>query len=146
MLGAELEVPHKTEIGIMIGLDAAGGWSASGWPTSSTAAATASRRGGSPRAFPGFVRLVQDKFRIDELYDAVIIRPIKAISRGLYTFVDRIIVDKILVEGPGVVVDVFSRLARTVQGGDGQRYMAVFAVGVALLVYFASQPTVPFTS
>ena len=28
-------------------------------------------------AFPGFVRLVQDKFRVDELYDVLIIRPIK---------------------------------------------------------------------
>ena len=95
--------------------------------------------------FPGFVRLVQDKFRIDELYDAVLIRPIEAFSRGLFAFVDRIIIDKILVEGTGVLVDVFSRLARAVQGGDGQRYMAVFAVGVALLVHFASQPTLPFT-
>jgi hypothetical protein len=95
--------------------------------------------------FPRFLRLVQDKFRVDELYDAVLIRPIKAFSRGLFTFVDRIIVDKILVEGTGVIVDVFSRLARAVQGGDGQRYMAVFAVGVALLVHFATQPTLPFT-
>ena len=31
------------------------------------------------------------------------------------------------------------------QGGDGQRYMAVFAIGVALLVGFASQPTAPFS-
>ena len=95
--------------------------------------------------FPGFVRLVQDKFRVDELYDRLIIRPIKAFSRVLYRFVDRIIVDKILVEGTGVLVDLCARLARAVQGGDGQRYMAVFAVGVALLVHFASQPTLPFT-
>ncbi|HXU00012.1 MAG TPA: PKD domain-containing protein, partial [Polyangia bacterium] len=95
--------------------------------------------------FPGFLRLVQDKFRVDELYDAVIIRPLKAFARGIFTFVDRIIVDKILVEGTGVIVDVFARIARTVQGGDGQRYMAVFAVGVALLVHFATQPTLPFT-
>jgi len=95
--------------------------------------------------FPGFVRLVQDKFRVDELYGAIIIRPIKAVARGLYVFVDRIVIDKILVEGTGVIVDVFSRIARAVQGGDGQRYMAVFAVGVAVLVHFAIQPTLPFT-
>ena len=95
--------------------------------------------------FPGFVRLVHDKFRVDEAYDFLFIRPIKWFSRGLYNFVDRIIVDKILVEGTGVLVDLCARLARAVQGGDGQRYMAVFAVGVALLVHFASQPTLPFT-
>src|SRR4029078_6006935 len=88
-------------------------------------------------SFPGFVRLVQDKFRIDELYDRTIIRPIRAFSRGLYAFVDRVIVDKILVEGTAVVVDVFSRIARAVQGGAGPRYMAVFAVGGALFVHHA---------
>src|SRR4029079_16414930 len=95
--------------------------------------------------FPGFLRLVKDKFRVDELYDAVIIRPVKAFSRGVFRFVARIVVDKILVEGTGAIVDVFARLARAVQGGDGQRYMAVFAVGVALLVHFATQPTLHFT-
>ena len=48
------------------------------------------------------------------------------------------IIDKILVEGTGALVDVSARHRRTVQGGDGQRYMAVFAVGVAALVYFAA--------
>jgi hypothetical protein len=44
----------------------------------------------------------------------------------------------------GGIVDVFGRIARVPQGsGDGQRYMAVFAIGVAGLVYFASRPTVP---
>jgi NADH-quinone oxidoreductase subunit L len=144
VLGEELAIPHNIEIGFMIGSTLLAGIG--------IALAMAFYRGGYKEparrfaaAFPGFVRLVQDKFRVDELYDAVLVRPIKVASRGLYRFVDRIIVDKILVEGTGALVDVFSRLARTVQGGDGQRYMAVFAVGVALLVHFASQPTLPFT-
>ena len=144
VLGPELEVSHSMEWGFMAGATLLAGIG--------ILLAMAFYRGGykePPRrfaaAFPGFVRLVQDKFRVDELYDAVIIRPVKAFARGLYRFVDRIIVDKILVEGTGALVDVFSRLARTVQGGDGQRYMAVFAVGVALLVHFASQPTLPFS-
>ena len=145
VLGPELEVSHKHRDGVH-------GRRRRCWRRSASLLAMAFYRGGYKEparrfaaAFPGFVRLVQDKFRIDELYDAVIIRPIKAFARGLYRFVDRIIVDKILVEGTGALVDVFSRLARTVQGGDGQRYMAVFAVGVALLVHFASQPTLPFS-
>jgi NADH-quinone oxidoreductase subunit L len=144
VLGPELEVPHNIEIGFMVGSTVLA--------LIGIALATAFYRGGYKEparrfaaAFPGFLRLVQDKFRVDELYDAVIIRPVKWFARKLYTFVDRIIVDKILVEGTGVVVDVFSRLARAVQGGDGQRYMAVFAVGVALLVHFAIQPTPPFS-
>jgi NADH-quinone oxidoreductase subunit L len=142
VVGPELEIPHKTEIGIMVGstLLAAGGIGLA-YAFYGGGYREPARRFAS--AFPGFVRLVYDKFRIDELYDALIVRPVKAIARGLFVFVDRIIVDRVLVEGWGKLVDGFSRLARTFQMGDGQRYMAVFAVGVAALVYFASRPTVP---
>ncbi|HXJ20934.1 MAG TPA: NADH-quinone oxidoreductase subunit L [Polyangia bacterium] len=93
--------------------------------------------------FPGLVRLVQDKFRIDELYQALIIRPIKKLAQIIFVVVDRILIDKVLVEGVGAVVDVFGRIVRGFQVGDGQRYMAVFAIGVAALVYFSTRPTVP---
>jgi len=144
VLGPELEVAHSTELIFMVvstllavaGIGAAAAFYRGGYKAPAKAFAA---------NFPGFVRLVQDKFRVDEAYDFLIIRPIRTFSRGLFTFVDRIIVDKILVEGTGVVVDVFARIARAVQGGDGQRYMAVFAIGVALLVHFATQPTLPFT-
>jgi NADH-quinone oxidoreductase subunit L len=144
VLGPELEVPHNIEW-IFMAVSTVLAFAGIGL-------AAAFYRGGYKeparrfaQSFPGFVRLVQDKFRIDELYDALIIRPIKAAARAVFLFVDRIIVDKILVEGTGVVVDMFSRVARAFQGGDGQRYMAVFAIGVALLVHFATQPTLPFT-
>jgi NADH-quinone oxidoreductase subunit L len=140
----ELEVPPSTELicmGIafalaLIGIGLAGVFYLGGYQEPARRFAAAS---------PGFVRLVQDKFRIDELYDFLFIRPIRWIARKIYTFVDRILVDKILVEGTGAVVDVFSRIARAVQGGDGQRYMAVFAIGVALTVHCATQPTLPFS-
>ncbi|HXU60071.1 MAG TPA: NADH-quinone oxidoreductase subunit L [Polyangia bacterium] len=96
-------------------------------------------------AVPGFVRLVQDKFRIDELYAFLIIRPLRKLSQAVFLVVDRILIDKVLVEGVGAVVDVFGRIVRGFQVGDGQRYMAVFAIGVAGMVYFATRPTVPST-
>jgi NADH-quinone oxidoreductase subunit L len=144
VVGAEMEIRHGVEVGFMlaslalavVGILLAMVFYRGGYKEPARAFAA---------KFPGFIRLVQDKFRIDELYDVLFIRPLKRFSRGLYTFVDRIVIDKILVEGTGVVVDLFARLARAVQGGDGQRYMAVFAIGVALLVHFASQPTLPFT-
>ncbi len=94
-------------------------------------------------AFPKLVQLARDKFRIDELYQFLIIRPIKRLAQAIYFVVDRILIDKILVEGSAAVVDVFGRLARAVQVGDGQRYMAVFAVGVAGLLYFSTRPATP---
>src|SRR4051812_12167137 len=104
VLGPEMEISHRLEwqfMGISTVLAAIG-----------IALAATFYRGGYKEparrfaaAFPGFLRLVQDKFRVDELYDAVIIRPIKLLSRGVYAFVDRILIDKILVEGTGVIVD-----------------------------------------
>jgi NADH-quinone oxidoreductase subunit L len=92
--------------------------------------------------FRGFVALVRDKFRIDELYDAVIIRPLRVLARLLYRFVDRILIDRV-VELVAGIVDLAGRMLRYLQFGDAQRYMAVFAIGVAAVVYMASLPPKP---
>ena len=88
--------------------------------------------------------MVQEKFRFDELYQLLFVRPIKKVSQGIYFVVDRILIDKILVGVPVALTDFFGRLARSVQAsGDGQRYMAVFALGVAGLVYLSTRPMAP---
>jgi NADH-quinone oxidoreductase subunit L len=92
-------------------------------------------------AVPKLVQLVRDKFRVDELYAAVIIRPIRRIGQGIFFFVDRILIDKILVEGTAALTGLLGSVARWFQKGDGQGYMAWFAVGVAVLVGFATQPS-----
>ncbi|HVV50790.1 MAG TPA: NADH-quinone oxidoreductase subunit L [Polyangia bacterium] len=142
VLGAEMEIPHVTEYTVMIGATVlaaigiglayvfyGGGYRAPARKFAET--------------FPGLVRLAQDKFRVDELYQLLFIRPLKRLSQGIYFVVDRILIDKILVEGAAAVVDVFGRLSRAVQVGDGQRYMAVFALGVAGFLYFSTRPTTP---
>jgi NADH-quinone oxidoreductase subunit L len=94
-------------------------------------------------AVPRLVALVRDKFRIDELYDLIIVRPIKALSRGLFLVVDRILIDRILVHGFVLAVDLFGRVARLFQTGDAQRYVAVFAIGIAALFFMLRQPSAP---
>jgi NADH-quinone oxidoreductase subunit L len=139
VLGPEMEISSKVEVGVMVGatLSALLGiglawlFFGGGWREPAVRFAA---------AFPKLVRLVRDKFRIDELYDFLIIRPLRRFAQGLYFVVDRVIIDKILVEGVAGVVGVFSRIARLPQSsGDGQGYMAVFAFGVAGLVYFVSR-------
>jgi len=93
-------------------------------------------------AVPGFVQLARDKFRVDELYDFLIIRPIRVLSTWVFKLVDRILIDRLMVELVGAVTDLLGRVARVFQSGDGQRYMAVFAIGAAVLVHFAIQPPV----
>jgi hypothetical protein len=138
-----VEVSHLTEIGVMVGatllallgiglawLFYGGGYRE---PSRKFAAAV-----------PKLVKLAQDKFRIDELYQFLIVRPLKTVAQAIYFVVDRILIDKILVGVPVAAVDFFGRLSRSVQGsGDGQRYMAVFAVGVAGLVYLSTRPMAP---
>jgi NADH-quinone oxidoreductase subunit L len=141
-VGAELEIGHGTEIAFMLvstvlaftGIGLAYLFYGGGYrqPARSFAAAA-----------PGFVQLVRDKFRVDELYDAAIIRPIRTLSRGLFAVVDRLLIDQILVGGTAAVVDLVGRLTRSFQFGDVQRYLAVFALGGAGLIFFATRPTVP---
>jgi NADH-quinone oxidoreductase subunit L len=138
-LGAELEVPRSTEGLFMLvsSLIALGGigvaylFYGGGYrePAKKFAA-----------MFPRFVQLVRDKFRIDELYAALFVRPIQRIGQGIFFFVDRILIDKILVEGTAALTSVFGRIARWFQSGDGQGYMAWFAIGAAILVYFSTRP------
>jgi NADH-quinone oxidoreductase subunit L len=142
VLGPELEVPARTEVSVMIGatvLALVGIGLA--WIFYGGGYRELSRK--FTAAFPRTVKLVEDKFRIDELYRAIIVRPIVAISKAIYGFVDRVIIDKVLVGGTAALVDVTGRITRLTQTGDGQRYMAVFAIGVAALVFFSTRPNVP---
>ena len=142
---ASCEVPHNIEIGVHGRLDAAGGWSASRSPTSSTAAATREparrvrRRG--PRLRPpgaGQVLLRRALRRRDHPPDqGRRARPVPGRRPDHHR------------HDPGRRHRRARRRVRAaradVQNGEVQRYLAVFAVGVALLVYFASQPTLPFS-
>jgi len=141
-LGRELEIPRGIEVGMEVGsvfLAVAGAglaWVFFGGGYRPPARAFAV-------SVPGLVALVRDKFRIDELYDLVIIRPIKAISRFLFRLVDRFLIDQVLVTGAGFVVDVFGRIARVFQVGDAQRYVAVYALGVGAVFWGATRPPTP---
>jgi NADH-quinone oxidoreductase subunit L len=142
VVGPELEVSRLTEIAVMVGAFALAliGIGAAYLFYGGGYRAPAKWMG---EKFPKTIKFVQDKFRVDELYQAIIIRPVKAIAQLIYFIVDRIIIDKILVEGSAAVVGAVGSLARSLQVGDGQRYMAVFAVGVAALVYLSTRPATP---
>jgi NADH:ubiquinone oxidoreductase subunit 5 (chain L)/Multisubunit Na+/H+ antiporter, MnhA subunit len=92
---------------------------------------------------PGFVALARDKFRIDELYGFIVIRPLQALCRFLFQIVDRILIDKILIGGWAFAADLAGRVFRFFQAGDVQRYLAVFAIGLAVLVWIAARPAAP---
>lgn len=92
---------------------------------------------------PGLVALVRDKFRVDELYAKILLRPFRVLCDVVFQVVDRVLIDKVLIGGWTVIADTLGRLFRFLQTGDVQRYVAAFAIGVAAVVWVAARPQAP---
>jgi NADH-quinone oxidoreductase subunit L len=141
-VGAPLEVAHSSEWFVMAGstVIALGGiglgylFYGGGYRAPAHAFA---------RHLPRLVALARDKFRIDELYGVILIRPLERLCQLVFCVVDRVLVDKILVGGWAFLADVGGRVFRFFQAGDVQRYLAVFAIGLAVLVWVAGRPAEP---
>jgi NADH-quinone oxidoreductase subunit L len=84
--------------------------------------------------FPAVHRLLLGKYYVDELYDAVIVQPIKRISQGLlWRGVDAGVIDG-TVNGVGLVVRGWSAVLRRLQTGSVRAYAMSFFVGVVTIV------------
>ena len=83
----------------------------------------------------GLRRALANKLYVDELYGWAVVRPIWALARGLWRFVDATIIDGLFVNGIPSFIAWISAMARRFQNGDVQRYAAVTALGVAALLY-----------
>ncbi|HUK65352.1 MAG TPA: NADH-quinone oxidoreductase subunit L, partial [Anaeromyxobacteraceae bacterium] len=85
------------------------------------------------RALPGLYRFTAEKFKVDELYDAVVVRPVRALAWGLWRIVDTFLIDG-LVNLVASLCAALARLFRNVQNGDAQRYAALMAVAAAVIL------------
>jgi NADH-quinone oxidoreductase subunit L len=83
----------------------------------------------------GARNVLYNKFYVDEFYGWLVVRPLWALARGLWRFIDATLIDGLLVNGTASLVAWIGAMARRFQNGDVQRYAAVTAVGVAALVY-----------
>ncbi|MDX6501127.1 MAG: NADH-quinone oxidoreductase subunit [Blastocatellia bacterium] len=83
-------------------------------------------------------RLLENKYNVDEIYDAAIIQPILVISReGLWKIFDLGVIDG-LVHGLGRTVVNFGKQVRYMQIGFVRVYAAVILAGAIIIVgYFA---------
>ncbi len=111
------------------------------------------------RRFPAVRRILANKYYVDELYDATVIRGTWGLARSLFRFdagfIDGVLVhgarnvtlissmmsgffDKYVVDGlvnlTAAVLDLFSRLFRRLQTGYVGSYALVLAVGMFALV------------
>jgi NADH-quinone oxidoreductase subunit L len=98
--------------------------------------------GGALKALPGKLAhgmpnayaLLVDKFRVDELYGALVVEPLKAVARGLWRVVDVTLIDG-TVNGVAAVAGGLAAVVRRAQNGDVQRYAAVMAVAAAAILW-----------
>jgi len=77
-------------------------------------------------------QLLLNKYYIDEIYDAVFVRPCMRFCDFLFKF-DAVVVDG-LVNGAGAAVRAVSQVLRWVQTGLVQNYLLVQVLGVILFV------------
>lgn len=78
--------------------------------------------------------LLYHKYYIDELYNALLVRPVMWLSNGLYRFVDVVIVDGI-VNGAGKFVMLSGRTLRYAQSGAIGFYLLVMVCSIALILF-----------
>ncbi len=87
------------------------------------------------RAMPRLRRALASALYVDALYDRIVVKPLWATARILWRAVDVMIIDGLLVNGSAQLVAAVGSVLRRFQNGDVQRYAAVTAVGVLILVY-----------
>jgi NADH-quinone oxidoreductase subunit L len=142
------ELADTTTLGLMVGALAVGGlgigiaWMFYGrGPSRSLDTLVEGRLAGAYNAS-------KHKLWFDEVYDAIFVRPFRAVARGLYEIVDRFIIDTVAVSGVAFVVGLFGRLSRWVQNGQVQRYLAGVALGAAAVFFVTDchrKPTFTYT-
>jgi NADH-quinone oxidoreductase subunit L len=86
------------------------------------------------REFPGLHRLLLNKYYVDELYDAALVRPIRVASEeGLWRWFDVRVVDG-AVNGAAEVVGTGASVLRRLQTGSVRSYAGSLLVGVILVL------------
>ena len=87
------------------------------------------------RALPGLYRFTYEKFRVDELYEYVVIEPVRYLAYILWRIVDVFAIDGLMVNGVARVVGFIGGVVRLAQNGDVQRYAAIMAVAAAVILF-----------
>lgn len=80
----------------------------------------------------GIVRVIASRFYVDEIYDTVIVRPLNAISRLSYQFIEKGIMDGI-VDGSGQLVSGISGVLRNFQNGKVGTYLFGFVIATLII-------------
>ena len=86
------------------------------------------------RIFSPLVRVLENKYYFDEIYNAVFASGARAIGKGLWRGGDVALIDGLFVNGSAKLVGWFSRLIRRFQSGYVYHYAFVMIFGVFTLL------------
>jgi NADH-quinone oxidoreductase subunit L len=79
-------------------------------------------------------RFVYHKYKVDELYESIITKPLNFVSDIFYRYFDRKFLDGI-VNGTGTVVVEFSKLTRQLQTGNIGFYILAMVVSIIIILF-----------
>jgi NADH-quinone oxidoreductase subunit L len=89
------------------------------------------------KLMPKFYEFLVDKWRIDELYDAMVIRPLLGTSKFLFRVIDRFLIDDIFVNGTGMFVEASGDITRRMQNGKiGSYALGMFFTAFVLILFY----------
>jgi NADH-quinone oxidoreductase subunit L len=93
------------------------------------------RLAAAPDPETGWRKVLLEKYRVDEFYDAVLVRPLVWFSRTiLWKTVDAILIDGIMVNGAAFFSRTLGWIGTRLQTGQVGTYVTVFVIGVLLIV------------
>jgi NADH-quinone oxidoreductase subunit L len=81
----------------------------------------------------GFARVLYRKWYVDEIYDAIIVRPLVTVSRAFWRFIDNGLIDG-AVNGTGYAARAFGWVGAQLQTGQLNTYAFAAVLGVLLLL------------
>ena len=79
-------------------------------------------------------RFVYNKYYVDELYEWILVRPLRFAGRVFAKFVDKLLIDTILVGMFGAIARWTSEQLGHFQNGNTQRYAAVMVLGLSVIL------------
>jgi NADH-quinone oxidoreductase subunit L len=88
--------------------------------------------GAAERPAGGVLRLVRGKFFVDEMIEAVVLRPYRALCRGSSSFDSRVVDG--LVNAVGIGTDLMGEVTRLVQTGYVRNYALAFFLGTVVIL------------
>ncbi|PIS47676.1 MAG: NADH-quinone oxidoreductase subunit L [Elusimicrobia bacterium CG08_land_8_20_14_0_20_51_18] len=89
------------------------------------------------KVFKPLHKLIYNKFYVDEIYEALVIAPLKVLSESFFfKFIDRTLIDEGMVDGTSRSFYFAGEFLRKAQNGNVQLYALFFAFGLlAVLAY-----------